>query len=63
MTRDQLLELCAQLSAEGIKLLKTIEQQKEHIDRLNLHIEQLEPMLHCEQCNCEYPDDCDGRCQ
>ena len=64
MTRDQLLELCAQLSAQSIKLHQTIEQHKEHIERLNLHIEQLDHQLSCEQaCMCEYPDDCTGACE
>lgn len=64
MTRDQLLELCAQLSAQSIKLHQTIEQHKEHIERLSLHIEQLGHQLSCEQaCECEYEDDCTGACE
>lgn len=57
MTRDQLLELCAQLSAEAVELRKTIEAQKNHID-------QLDHQLSCEQeqCMCQYPDDCTGAC-
>lgn len=57
MTREELLELCAKLSAEAIKLRQTIEAQKLHIEQLDHQLS-----LEQEQCMCEYQDDCTGAC-
>ena len=59
MNHEELLSLVAKLSAANLKLRETIDDQRQHLEHLTHQLAQ----CHHGYCECNGPDDCDGRCQ
>lgn len=61
MKHEELLTLVAQLSAANLKLRETIKLQRDHIEVMEHQL--AGGQYYDNSCECQGPDDCDGRCQ
>ena len=61
MKHEELLTLVAQLSAANLKLRETIDSQRDRLEHLEHQLAQCHHG-YC-GCDCDGPEDCDGRCQ